>query len=382
MENVIKSKFIELFSSEPTLIVAPGRINLIGEHTDYNDGYVLPAAINKSIIFAISISDSNSHKFYSYDLNESLEISADRIKKVEQHWANYLLGVLAQFEKAGIKVGAVNCVFGGDIPLGAGLSSSAALETGFAFALNHLFKNNLQTLEMVKMAQMAEHEYAGVNCGIMDQFASMFGKKNQVIQLDCQSLNYQYFPLELDEYEIILCDTQVKHSLASSEYNTRRKECEEGVEILSKHYNNIHSLRDVTIQQLAEHQSEFSPGVYNRCKYVVEENQRLLDACMELSKNNVLSFGELMFQTHNGLKNDYEVSCYELDVLVDIARDSEGVVGARMMGGGFGGCTINIVKKTGVDTFIDTATKIYAEKTNLDLKVYHVSIENGTSIWN
>ncbi len=382
MEREIKEKFVELFKSEPILIGAPGRINLIGEHTDYNNGFVLPAAIDKKIVFAISISDGEKHNFYAYDLEESIEVPINNIKKVEKQWANYLLGVLAQFKSAGKEVGSVNCVFGGDIPLGAGLSSSAALETGFAFALNNLFNTQLQTIEMVKMAQMAEHEYAGVKCGIMDQFASMFGKKNQVIQLDCQSLEYHYFPLELDNYEVILCDTQVKHSLASSEYNTRREECEEGVGILNKHYNKVKSLRDINIQQLKEHKSEFRPVVYNRCKYVVEENQRLLDACNELSNKNVKAFGDLMFQTHDGLKNEYEVSCVELDVLVQIARESEDVVGARMMGGGFGGCTINIIEKDGVETFIKKATDTYAEKAGKELKVYRVSIENGTSILN
>lgn len=382
MEQVVREKFIEIFSEEPMMIGAPGRINLIGEHTDYNHGYVLPASIDKKIVFAVKSGSGETHKFHSLDLNENLEIPTDKISKTDKQWVNYLLGVIAQIHKTGKKVGPVNCVFGGDIPLGAGLSSSAALETGFAFALNHIFNYGFSTLEMVKMAQKAEHEYAGVQCGIMDQFASMFGKKNQVIQLDCESLEYHHFPLELEGFEVILCDTQVKHSLASSEYNTRRSECEKGVRILSKYDKDIQSLRDVSINLLKEHKNEFEPVVFKRCKYVIEENQRLLDACQNLSNKNIEAFGELMFQTHNGLQHEYEVSCKELDLLVDLAKDSEYVVGSRMMGGGFGGCTINIIKKEGVKPFIVSASRVYKEKTNRELKVYHVSIENGTSILN
>ncbi len=380
MVEEIKKRFEALFSSEPVLISAPGRINLIGEHTDYNDGYVLPAAINKRIIFAVAPNSEGKHKFYSNDLNESIELPANQIQTCDKQWANYLLGVIAQFQKAGKEIDGINCVFGGDIPLGAGLSSSAALETGFAFALNHIFNFDFERLEMVKMSQMAEHEYAGVKCGIMDQFASMFGAENKVIQLDCRSLEYKHFPLELKNYDILLCDTQVKHSLASSEYNTRREECETGVEILSKHNASIKSLRDVKIEFLNEHKDEFDPIVFKRCKYVVEENQRLLDACDALSDGNVEIFGKLMYETHAGLSEEYEVSCSELDVLVEIARESGYVLGSRMMGGGFGGCTINLVQKDKVEEFILKATDIYKEKTNKKLKVYKVSIENGTSI--
>lgn len=380
MEHVVKEKFIDVFSEEPVLVGAPGRINLIGEHTDYNNGYVLPAAINKKIVFAVKPGKGNTHKFYSLDLNDNEVIPIDEISKTDKQWVNYLLGVIAQIHKTGRKVGPVNCVFGGDIPPGAGLSSSAALETGFAFALNHIFNYGFSSLEMVKMAQKAEHEYAGVQCGIMDQFASMFGKKNQVIQLDCNSLEYHHFPLELNGYEVILCDTQVKHTLAFSAYNTRRSECEIGVAILSKYDDRIKSLRDVPIILLKEHENEFDPVVFKRCKYVIEENQRLLDACHNLENNKIEAFGELMYQTHIGLQHEYEVSCKELDLLVDLAKDTEFVVGARMMGGGFGGCTINIIAKEGVKFFVEKASRIYKEKTNRELKVYHVSIEKGTSI--
>ena len=380
MKNKIKEKYLSLFEKKPLLIGAPGRINLIGEHTDYNEGFVLPAAINKQIIFAVSGNDKKQHRFFAVDLNDSIEIPVDSISPVEKKWANYLLGVIAQLEKKGIKIPGVDCVFGGDIPLGAGLSSSAALETGFAFALNQIFDLKLTKLEIVQLSQIAEHEYAGVMCGIMDQFASVFGEKNKVIRLDCRSLESEMFPIDLPQHKIILCDTQVEHALASSEYNNRRKECETGVTVLQKYHNDIHSLRDVTIEMLNEHQSEMDPVVYKRCKYVVEENQRLLEACDALAAHNLNHFGELMYSTHKGLKDDYKVSCKELDLLVDIAKESGVVLGSRMMGGGFGGCTINIVEKKNVNSFIKKAVKEYASVTGITLNTYIVDVENGTHI--
>ena len=368
MKNEIREKHLSIFKKEPLLIGAPGRINLIGEHTDYNEGFVLPAAINKQIVFAISGNDLNKHRFFAYDLNESIEIPVDSIAPVKKNWANYLLGVIAQLEKRNIKIKGVDCVFGGDIPLGAGLSSSAALETGFAFALNQLLDLQLSKLEIVQLSQLAEHEYAGVMCGIMDQYASVFGVKNKVIRLDCRSLESELFPIDLPDHKIILCDTQVEHALASSEYNNRRKECETGVSLLQKYYKDIHSLRDVTIDMLIEHQSDFDPIVYKRCKYVVEENQRLLEACDALSANNLEHFGELMYNTHQGLKEDYEVSCKELDLLVNIAEESGVVLGSRMMGGGFGGCTINIVEKPNEDHFIEIAASKYKARTGITVE--------------
>jgi galactokinase len=279
-------------------------------------------------------------------------------------------------------VGGVDCVFGGDIPLGAGLSSSAALETGFAFALNEIFGLNLSKIEIVKLSQMAEHEYAGVKCGIMDQFASVFSETDKVIKLDCRSLEYQYFPIKLNDYSIILCDTQVKHTLASSEYNTRRHECESGVEILKKYDSKIQSLRDASPELLYKHKSEFTPVVYNRCKYVVEEIKRVTDACDALTKGEINKVGKLMYETHFGLRDEYEVSCRELDVLVDIAQKSGVVIGARVMGGGFGGCTINIVQKSNVEKFMDLVKTEYKKQTEKDLIIYNVSVKQGTSILN
>lgn len=380
MDQEIKSKFKSLYQAEPVLVCAPGRINIIGEHTDYNMGFVLPAAIDKHIIFAIAPNNSSLHRFWAYDLNESIEIPTDKIQKTDTHWANYLLGVIAQIEKADKKVGGVDCVFGGNIPLGAGLSSSAALETGFAFALNHIFNLGLSKEQLIKMSQMAEHEYAGVKCGIMDQFASVNGKKDHVIRLDCRSLEYKHFPLKLDEFRIILVDSHVKHSLASSEYNTRRMECETGVAILKKSKPELESLRDVSLEMLNAHRDEFDPTVFRRCKFVVEEIERLTEACNELEKGNINRVGELMYATHAGLCDDYSVSCRELDILVEIARKSGVVIGSRLMGGGFGGCTINIVRKTDVNIFIQMVQTDYKTQTGIEPLIYDVSIEDGTHI--
>ena len=379
MSNDLKDKFTFLFGSTPLLISAPGRINLIGEHTDYNNGFVLPAAINKQIVFAISPNNLDVHRFIANDLDENSEIPINDISPNATPWVNYLLGVIAQMNKKGLKIPGVDCLFGGDIPLGAGLSSSAALETGFAYALNTLFNLGFSRREMVKISQMAEHEYAGVNCGIMDQFISMHGENNKVIRLDCRSLEYQLYPLELPEHDILLCNSRVGHLLASSEYNKRRKECETGVELLKKYDANVKSLRDVTKDVLFARKNEFDPVVFKRCKFVVEEIQRVLDACSALENKDLKEFGKLMYQTHTGLRDEYEVSCRELDILVDIAKESD-VVGARMMGGGFGGCTINIISKEDTDLFIKTAEETYRSQTNIELKTYSVSIEKGTTV--
>ena len=375
----IENKFKELYKSNPLLVRSPGRINLIGEHTDYNDGFVFPAAIDKEILFAVAKNNLNTFRFYANDLDESFELPLDKLKKSETHWANYLLGVAAQFKKAGYTLQGIDCVFGGDIPLGAGLSSSAAIENGFAFALNEIFQFEVSKIDMIKMAQKAEHEYAGVLCGIMDQFASMHGKKNHALKLDCRSLDYQYASIDLKDYSIVLCDTKVKHELASSAYNTRRKECETGVSILQQYNSNITALRDVSIELLNLHQKDFDPIIYKRCKYVIEENMRVESAFLALQNNDIIALGALMYQSHLGLQNDYEVSCSELDLLYDFAQKSDAVIGARMMGGGFGGCTINMVKKNHIAPFSDELTAYYLDKTGVIPEIYEVEITNGTS---
>lgn len=373
-------KFEELFQKEPLIVRSPGRINLIGEHTDYNMGFVLPAAIDKEIVFAISNNGTNKCNVYAYNLNEQCSFDTTQLKSEKKDWINYIQAVVSEMQNSKNVIQGFDCVFGGDIPQGAGLSSSAAIECALAYALNELNQLGIDKLDLVKLAQKAENNFVGVKCGIMDQFASVFGKKDHVIQLDCRSLEHQYFNINLKGYAIVLADTQVKHKLASSEYNIRRKECETGVKILQKHNNNIQSLRDVAPDILEKYKTELDPIVYNRCKYVVDENIRLLDGCKDLNNNRLVDFGKKMYATHDGLSNLYQVSCPELDLLVDIAKKLEGVVGARMMGGGFGGCTINIVKDNLVDSFIDKTTHNFKKETGNIPLFYKVKITDGTGI--
>lgn len=377
----IRNRFKELFNTEPLLVRSPGRINLIGEHTDYNDGFVMPAAIDKEIIFAIGPSSSTDSQVYALDFDQHISIDVKNPAKVNKPgWANYLLGVLFQIQQHGYAVPSFNCVFGGNIPTGAGLSSSAALECGFGFALSELFNLDIPRLKIVTMAQWAEHNYVGVKCGIMDQYASVMGKEGNVILLDCRSLKHRYAPIDLDDHIIILCDTKVKHALVDSEYNTRRQECEEGVSILKKHYPQIQSLRDVSLAMVEKHKDEFKGKVFDRCLYVVSEIDRVQNATKDLEANNLKAFGEKMYETHKGLSKLYQVSCAELDFLVDEAKKTGKVFGARMMGGGFGGCTINILKETDADEVISVLTQAYKQKYNIDMPSYRVKIKDGTSV--
>lgn len=363
------------------IIRSPGRINLIGEHTDYNDGYVLPAAIDKAAYIAITPRSDREIHLVSIDMNDSFNTTLDELTiNRATSWPNYLLGVVDQFIKAGINVPGFDAALTGDIPLGAGLSSSAAVECAMALALNEITNAGFDKLTMVKMAQKAEHEFAGVQCGIMDQFASMFGKQHHVIRLDCRSLEYEYEPLEMEGYKIILFDSNVKHSLASTEYNVRRKQCETGVAMIQQHHHEIKSLRDVTMEMLDKYVLPNDLLIYQRCKYVVEENNRLLEACKDLEANNLVAFGKKMFETHHGLSKLYEVSCPELDFLVTQVQDNPAVVGARMMGGGFGGCTINIVKEEAVCDLIKETTTVYNAAMQKELKAYIVNIEDGSSV--
>ncbi|HEY0740547.1 MAG TPA: galactokinase, partial [Chryseosolibacter sp.] len=298
----IRNRYIELFNGEPLLVRSPGRINLIGEHTDYNDGFVMPAAIDKQIIFAIGLSNNSDSQIYAKDFDQHISVDIKNPAKVNKPgWANYLLGVLFQIQQHGHPVQAFNCVFGGNIPTGSGLSSSAALECGFGFALNELFSLNIPRLTIVTMAQWAEHNYVGVKCGIMDQYASVMGKDGSVILLDCRSLQHRYAPIDLSDHIIVLCDTKVKHALVDSEYNTRRLECEEGVRILKKHYPTIQSLRDVSLEMVNKHKDELKGKVFDRCFYVVSEIQRVQAATKDLEANDLKAFGKKMYETHEGL---------------------------------------------------------------------------------
>ena len=379
MINTLKNKFNALFNEYPELIVrAPGRINLIGEHTDYNDGFVLPAAINKSIYVAISKREDAEIYLYSMDFKEAFKASVLSLQPTD-NWATYILGVVDQLNKLGATISGFNLVMLGDVPIGAGLSSSAAVESAIAYALNHLFQLSIDKISLAKMTQKAEHEFAGVNCGIMDQFASILGKANQVIRLDCRTLEYEYFPFAMEEVSIVLLNTQVKHSLASSEYNLRRVQCEIGVDAIQRKYPAVKKLRDATVDMLNE-TVQVGTNVYKRCLYVIQEIERVREACIYLKNHDLKAFGTKMFETHQGLTELYEVSCDELDFLVNRVKDNPAVLGARMMGGGFGGCTINLVKKEAVDNLISDLSVQYKKAFDRSLQAYLVSIEDGVSI--
>jgi galactokinase len=376
----IQEKFEQLYGAGDTLTVrSPGRVNLIGEHTDYNNGFVLPAAIDKAIYMVMRPRSDQRIRLYSYDLDQSFESGLGQLILSGLHWPDYILGVVQQVKTTGHPLGGFDLVFGGDIPLGAGMSSSAALECATAFALNEIFGLGLDPLTMVKLSQKAENVFVGVQCGIMDQFASMFGHKDHVIRLDCQSLDYSYFPFKTDGIRIVLLDTHVKHSLASSEYNTRRRQCEAGVDLVRKHHPGVKSLRDIDADMLSAFVKPVDELIYRRCSYVIEENARLLAATEDLERGDISAFGRRLYGSHEGLSTKYEVSCPELDFLVEQVRDREGVIGARMMGGGFGGCTINLVREEAVGELITWLTPIYRQAMGKELKAYMGQIENGTS---
>ncbi|GGG52056.1 galactokinase [Hymenobacter glacieicola] len=359
------------------VVRAPGRVNLIGEHTDYNQGFVLPAAIDKAIYFAVGLSGTSIIRLYSHDNQQLYTTEAGPVEPCTILWANYLLGVVAQFQQRGIAVPGFDCVFGGSIPMGAGLSSSAAVECGLAYALDALLHTNLDRMTLAHLAQKAEHEFALVQCGLMDQFASLFGQAGQVVRLDCRSLQYEYFPFDTRAAQVVLCNSGVKHSLASSEYNLRRQECEQGVAVLHRHYPHVQSLRDATLPQVQARWAELGDVVYRRCRYVVEENARVEAACQHLLAGDLRAFGREMYASHAGLRDDYQVSCRELDVLVAAAQQAPGVFGARMMGGGFGGCTINLVAPDQVDSFIAHQTAAYQQQLGLPLETYQTTIVSG-----
>lgn len=380
MKEKVLQDFTRNFNEEPTIVRSPGRVNIIGEHTDYNNGFVLPAAIDKAIYVAVSPRNDETIKLYSGEFDESFETSLKTLKPTDRVWPNYILGVADQLLKRGYSIKGFNLAIDGDVPIGSGLSSSAAVECATAFALNQIFALGIEKKDLAFIGQKAEHTFAGVMCGIMDQFASVFGKKDHVIKLDCQSLDYEYVPLELKGYKILLLNTNVKHSLGSSEYNTRRAQCEQGVAWVKEHHREVNSLRDVTMEMLHQYVESKDKLIYQRCKYVVEEKERLLTGCEDLKKGDLESLGKKMFQTHDGLSKEYEVSCKELDFLVDAVRNNPDVVGARMMGGGFGGCTINIVKEEAIDALIDRLEEDYEKNMGLKLTAYIAQVENGTSL--
>jgi len=376
LETVFREKFG--LRDDRIVVRSPGRVNLIGEHTDYNEGYVLPASVDKVMILIVAPRKDGHFHFYAADLNDQYAANTGTIRKSEKGWPNYLLGVIDELTKSGRQVPGCDVVFGADIPIGAGMSSSAAIECGFAFALNELFQLGLGNLDLVKLGQKAENNFVGVQCGIMDQFVNIFGQDQKVLKIDCRTLEFEYFPFERSDLNIVLCETESRRSLASSEYNVRRRQCEAGVNILQQHKKDIRSLRDVSPDFLREYRSEMDLVVYQRCDYVVQENQRVLTACEDLQRNDFRSFGEKMYQSHSGLSAGYQVSSPDLDFLVEVAASVSGVLGARMMGAGFGGCTINLVEQARVEAFVETVRDRYRNRSGKANNVYVTRIQSGT----
>ena len=375
----VAAEYKKLYRGQPLLVRSPGRVNLIGEHTDYNEGYVLPAAIDKSMYFAIASRVDTVCRVHALDMKESHEFAVNSLTPSPRHWPNYLMGVVDQFVKRSFPIGGFECVFGGDIPIGAGLSSSAALEAGLAFALNTLFESGIDKLSLVKLAQKAENEFVGVQCGIMDQYVNMFGEKGRVLRIDCRSLERKTYGFDYP-VAIVLFDTGVSHSLASSEYNKRRAECSEGVEVVRKKYPGVTHLRDVSAAMLCEFQGSMSETVFRRCSYVVEEISRLLEACQALERRDLNAFGQYMYETHTGLSVKYGVSCPELDSLVELVHGRSGVYGARMMGGGFGGCTINLITQDALEDVSASVCERYKRRFGVEPKRYITSVDSGTGI--
>lgn len=375
-EQVIKI-FKEKFNNEnPEVYTSPGRVNLIGEHTDYNGSFVFPGAIDKGMIAAIRFNGTDKIRAYAIDLDESSEFGLIEEDAPNEGWAKYLFGVCREIIKRGGTVKAFDTVFAGDVPLGAGMSSSAALESTYAFALNDLLNLGIDKFELARIGQSTEHNYVGVKCGIMDQFASIFGKEGHLIRLDTKTMEYEYFPFNPKGYKLVLLDTLVKHELASSAYNARRASCENTAATIGKLHPEVKFLRDASMDMLNEVKDQISEEDYMRSKYVIEETQRVIDVSNALQQGDYETVGQKMYETHHGMSKLYEVSCEELDFLNDIAKE-HGVTGSRVMGGGFGGCTINLVKDELYDSFIADAKKQFKEKYGHEPKVYDVVISDG-----
>ena len=372
LKEKISNIFTERFGGEGTFYASAGRINLIGEHTDYNGGFVFPGAIDKVIMAEIRATGSDKVRVFSVDINDYAEFGLNEADAPEQSWARYIFGVCREIIKRGGKVDGFDAVFAGNVPLGAGLSSSAALESCFAFAMNDMFNGNtIEKFELAHIGQSTEHNYCGVNCGIMDQFASVFGKQGNLMRLDCRSGEFEYFPFNPQGYTLVLVDSVVKHELADSPYNKRRQSCERVARRLG-----VETLRDATMEMLEAAKGDITAEDYFRAKYVIEEKQRVLDVCDALNAGDYETVGRCMYETHRGLSKDYEVSCEELDYLNDLAKEC-GVTGSRIMGGGFGGCTINLVKNELLEKFTSEARARFNEKYGHEPKIYEVIISDG-----
>ena len=374
--RIIEEKFKSLFGNDYMVYTSPGRVNLIGEHTDYNGGFVFPGAIDKGIYAVINPNGTDKVRAYSLDYDGQVEFGMNEEDAPQESWARYIFGVCREMKKRGFEPKGFDTVFVGDVPLGAGMSSSAALESTFANALNEIFNLNIDRFELARIGQSTEHNYCGVKCGIMDQFASVFGKKGHLMRLNCATMEFEYFPFNPEGYKVVLLDTVVKHELASSAYNKRRESCENACAHIKARHPEVNYLSDATMAMLDEVKAEIPEEDYMRAVYVIGEKQRVLDVCAALEKGDYDTVGDRMFGTHYGMSKEYEVSCEELDFLNDVAKQC-GVTGSRVMGGGFGGCTINLVKEDLYDNFIATAKKEYLAKYNREPKVYDVVISDG-----
>jgi len=372
----VKDSFKDHFKTKPLIVFSPGRINLIGEHTDYNDGFAFPAAINKGIALGISKSESNLSKSYALNKDEIYEFKTENIKPIEDGgWRNYILGVVAELQLLGKQVGHFNSVFAGNIPGGAGMSSSAALENSFVFGLNELFDLGLSKNEMILVSQKAEHNFAGVKCGIMDQYASMFGIKKSALLLDCRTVESKPYKIDFKNYKLMLINSNVKHDLSESAYNDRREVCEKVSNLLR-----IATLRDASKEALDRIKDEITDDHYQKALYVINENKRVKQFSEAITKDDIEALGDLLYQSHEGLSKNYKVSCEELDFLVDSAKENPNVLGARMMGGGFGGCTINLVKKDAFKKFKKDISKKFRKAFERDCSVYSVKLSQGTQL--
>jgi galactokinase len=370
-----------MFAASPRIFRAPGRVNVIGEHTDYNDGFVMPAAIEFYTWVAAAKRNDRVVEVYSGHFDEKVSLSLDALAgPPRRHWSDFVRGVAATFERAGHKLTGANLAIYGEVPIGAGLSSSASLEVATALALISLSGIDLPRLELVKLSQKAEHEFVGTLCGIMDQFIASFGVAGHALMLDCRSLEYQLLPIPQD-VRLVVCNSMVKHELASGEYNHRRADCETGVNLLQPHLPRIHALRDVTLADLEAYKHLLPATVYRRCRHVVTENQRVLAAAKALQSGDSDRFGHLMYRSHASLRDDYEVSCRELDLLVHLASSSPGVYGARMTGGGFGGCTVNLVKTGAAGAFKTHIAQAYEQATGVAPEIYVCEPAQGAQAW-
>lgn len=370
----LKSTFFKAFDGNPSLYFAPGRINLLGEHVDYNDGIVLPMAINKGMYFIIAPSENDTIHLIAKDFNEEYTGKLGELVATSS-WLNYCVGII---ELLDLKQG-FNCVFGGDIPIGAGLSSSAALCTGLAYALNNTFKLGKTPMELALIAQQTEHQYANVKCGLMDQIATVFSKKDHITQFDCYTQKIEHLPTNFGNYNIVLFDTGVKHELSDSEYNTRRKECETALKKIQQKLPTTASFREVSSRTIERLKADFTEKEYLRINYVLSEIERVTLAKQLLADGDLYNFGQLMYASHEGLRDKYNVSCSELDFIVTQAQQTKHIIGARMMGGGFGGCVIALIEQQNKQEIMDNISKLYLHQFKKTLKTYEVHSSNGVS---